>query len=106
MALEHQLLLHLPVLQDERARAERGLVQVAVLLDARLADDEAPESAERREEPGEGLLRHELHGVAPRRLDAIDGDEVRLPWRSLEEPVERELDVCGEIGRASCRERV
>src|SRR5216117_2903140 len=64
-------------------------------FDARLADDEAPESAERREEPGEGLLRHELHGIAPRWLDPIDGDEVRPPRRFLEEPIERELDVRG-----------
>ena len=93
VAREHHLLLDLPVLQHEGARAERRLVEIAVPLDPRLADDEAPEPAERRQEPGEWLLRHELHGVAPRRLDPVDRDEVGLARRPLEEPVERELHV-------------
>src|SRR5437773_1009450 len=95
VALEDHLLLDLPVLQHEGARAEGGRVEVAVLLDPGLAEDEAPEAAERREEPREGLLRQELHPVAPRGLDAVHRDEVRLPGRLLEEPVEGELDVGG-----------
>src|SRR5213078_1643315 len=79
VALEDHLLLDLPVLQHEGARAEGGRVEVAVLLDPGLAEDEAPEAAERREEPREGLLRQELHPVAPRGLDAVHRDEVRLP---------------------------
>ncbi len=93
MALEHHLLLHLPVDQHERPGAQRVLVEVAVLLDPGLADDEAPEAAERGEEPGERLLGRELHAVLAGGLHLVDGDEVRLPRRLLEEPVEGELDV-------------
>src|SRR5439155_16017007 len=69
--------------------------EVAVPRAPGLADYAAPDPAEGREEPGEGLLRHEPHRVAARRLDPVDGDEIGLPGRLLEEPVERELDVGG-----------
>ena len=67
--LEHELLLDLPVDQHEGPGAERGIVEIAVLLDAGLADDEAPEAAERGEEARERLLGGELDRVLPDRLD-------------------------------------
>ena len=93
--LQHELLLHLPVRQHEGAGSERGLVEIAVLLDARLADDEAPEPAEGREQARERLLGDELHHVLAGRLDLVHRDEVGLAGGLLEEPVEGELDVRG-----------
>src|SRR5262249_7996925 len=91
----HELLLDLPVLEDEGTGAESRLVEVAVLLHARLADDVAPESAEGSQESREGLLGHELDAVLPRGLDLVHGNEVRLAGRELEEPVEGEFPIGG-----------
>src|SRR5262249_24273231 len=93
--LQQELLLDLPVLEDEGPSAESRLVEVAVLLHARLADDVAPEAAEGGEESRERFLGHELDAVLPRRLDLVPRDEVLLARRELEEPVEGELHVGG-----------
>ena len=78
VALEDHLLLDFPVLQDERAGAERIFVEVAVLLHARLADDEAPEATQRRHQRREGLLGDEFHRVLADRLHFVHRVEVGL----------------------------
>ena len=91
--LEDELLLDLPVHEHEGAGADGRLVEIAVLLDPRLADDVAPEAAEGGQEAREGLLGDELDAVLARGLDLVHGDEVRLAGRALEEAVEGELHV-------------
>jgi len=93
--LEDHLLLDLPVVEDERTGAERRLVEVAVLLDAGLADDEAPEAAERGQQARERFLGDEFHDVLAGRLDLVHRDEVGFAGRLLEQPIERELHVGG-----------
>ena len=81
---ELRLVVGLPLFEDERAGADGGLSQVAVLLDGLAVDDGAPAGVRHRgEDAGVGGVQHEANVVRVQHLDAVDGREARaLPGDS------------------------